>query len=104
MAHRPSAPGPQHQPRGWQAGREIFRDGDGGEAMTRRFYDLMALAQTQGVRQALKAGLAREEGQDGIEYALVAAVVVVAVVAALKTGFPGDVISTAVSKVSGAMG
>jgi hypothetical protein len=78
--------------------------GDEGGVMTRRFYDLVALAQTQGVRRALKTGLEREEGQDGIEYALVAAVVVVAVIAAMKAGFPGTIISTAIGKVSGALG
>jgi Flp pilus assembly pilin Flp len=59
------------------------------------------------LRVALESALAalkREEGQDGIEYALVAAVVVVAVIAAMKAGFPGEVITAAVGKVSGALG
>ena len=58
------------------------------------------------VRTSLKVETDREDGISGMEYAVVAAVVIVAVAAALTAGAPtiNSIVSTALGRVQTAIG
>jgi Flp pilus assembly pilin Flp len=66
----------------------------------------VALVQLIGAWRRLRAltGRESETGADSIEWALVVGVVVVAIVAALTAVFPGDIVTSAASEVSGLFG